>query len=171
MPSAIWSFNPKLYEPATFAIYLQFQGLTYFTAQMAWARKQTVKQVDFNLIKLLLNQVQFTLWNTKFGHLRSEKLVHIMSWISNVLFRKTMLIFCFPDTYRLILINSLVLPWLKVIKGSSDYVAAEQHFPRYWPFVQGIHWSPVNSLHKGQWRGALMFSLICAWINDLLNNG
>ena len=24
--------------------------------------------------------------------------------------------------------------------------------------------SPVNSPHKGQWRGALMFSLICAWI-------
>ena len=23
---------------------------------------------------------------------------------------------------------------------------------------------PVNSPHKGQWRGALMFSLICAWI-------
>ena len=31
----------------------------------------------------------------------------------------------------------------------------------YWPFVQGIHWSPVNHSHKGQWRGALMFSLIC----------
>ena len=29
---------------------------------------------------------------------------------------------------------------------------------------------PVNSLHKGQWRGALMFSLICAWINDWVNN-
>ena len=26
-------------------------------------------------------------------------------------------------------------------------------------FVQGIHRSPVNSPHKGQWRGALMFSL------------
>ena len=26
----------------------------------------------------------------------------------------------------------------------------------------GIHRSPVNSPHKGQWRGALMFSLICA---------
>ena len=25
--------------------------------------------------------------------------------------------------------------------------------------------SPVNSPHKGQWRGALIFSLICAWIN------
>ena len=29
---------------------------------------------------------------------------------------------------------------------------------------------PVNSPHKGQWRGALMFSLICARINDLVNN-
>ena len=27
-------------------------------------------------------------------------------------------------------------------------------------FVRGIHRSPVNSPHKGQWRGALMFSLI-----------
>ena len=25
-----------------------------------------------------------------------------------------------------------------------------QHFPRYWPFVRGIHRSPVNSPHKGQ---------------------
>ena len=29
---------------------------------------------------------------------------------------------------------------------------------------------PVNSPHKGQWRGALMFSLIYAWINDWANN-
>ena len=29
---------------------------------------------------------------------------------------------------------------------------------------------PVNSPHKGQWRAALMFSLICAWINDWVNN-
>ena len=34
----------------------------------------------------------------------------------------------------------------------------------------GIHRSPVNSPHKGQWRGALMLSLICAWINDWVNN-
>ena len=45
------------------------------------------------------------------------------------------------------------------------------HFPRYWAFVQGIHRSPVFSSHKGQWRGALMFSLICAWTNDWANNG
>ena len=29
---------------------------------------------------------------------------------------------------------------------------------------------PVNSPHKGQWRGTLMFSLICAWINNWVNN-
>ena len=29
---------------------------------------------------------------------------------------------------------------------------------------------PVNSPHKGQWRGALMFSLICAWTNGCVNN-
>ena len=45
-----------------------------------------------------------------------------------------------------------------------------KHFQRYWPFVRGIHRSPVNSLHKGQWRGALIFSLICAWINSWVNN-
>ena len=28
----------------------------------------------------------------------------------------------------------------------------------------------VNSPHKGQWRGALMFSLICVWINGWVNN-
>ena len=45
-----------------------------------------------------------------------------------------------------------------------------KHFPRCWPFVLGIHRSPVNSPHKGQWRGALMLSLICAWINCWVNN-
>ena len=45
-----------------------------------------------------------------------------------------------------------------------------KHFPHYWPFVRGIHRSPVNSPHKGQWRGPLMFTLICVWINDWVNN-
>ena len=34
----------------------------------------------------------------------------------------------------------------------------------------GIHRIPVNSPHKGQWHGALMFSLICVWINASVNN-
>ena len=43
----------------------------------------------------------------------------------------------------------------------QDDIIKWKHFPCYWPFVQGIHRSPVNSPHKGQWCGALIFSLIC----------
>ena len=52
-----------------------------------------------------------------------------------------------------------------------DDIIKWKHFPRYWPFVRGIHRSPVNSPHKGQWRRALMFPLICMWINGWVNNG
>ena len=50
-----------------------------------------------------------------------------------------------------------------------DDVIKWKHFLRYWPFVRGIHRSPVNSPHKGQWRGTLMSSLICVWINGWVN--
>ena len=39
-----------------------------------------------------------------------------------------------------------------------------KHFPSFWPFVRGIHRSTVDSPHKGQWRGALMFSLMFSLI-------
>ena len=55
-------------------------------------------------------------------------------------------------------------PW------GSFYVIKWKYFPRYWPFVRRIHRSLVTSPHKGQWRGALMFSLICVWINTWVNN-
>ena len=54
---------------------------------------------------------------------------------------------------------------------THDDVIKWKYFPRYWPFVRGIHRSPVNSPLKGQWRGALMFSLISARINGWVNNG
>ena len=38
-----------------------------------------------------------------------------------------------------------------------DDVIKWKHFPRYWPFVRGIH-------------GALIFSLISVWINGWVNN-
>ena len=56
------------------------------------------------------------------------------------------------------------------ILSAYDDVIKWRHFPRYWPFVRGIHRSPVNSPHKGQWCGALMFSLICVWLNGWVNN-
>ena len=36
-----------------------------------------------------------------------------------------------------------------------DDVIKWKHFPRYWPFVWGIHRSSVNSTHEGQWRAEL----------------
>ena len=55
-------------------------------------------------------------------------------------------------------------------RPSHDDVIKWKHFPRYCPFVRGIHRPPVNSPRKGQWRRALMFSLICTWINSWVNN-
>ena len=57
-----------------------------------------------------------------------------------------------------------------VVLSDHDNVIKWQHFPRYWPFVREIHLSPVKSPQKCQWRGALMFSLICAWISVWVNN-
>ena len=57
-----------------------------------------------------------------------------------------------------------------ILGTSHDDVIKWTHFPRYWPFVRGIHRSPVNSPHKGQWRGALMFTLICTRIKRWVNN-
>ena len=50
-----------------------------------------------------------------------------------------------------------------------DDVIKWKHFSHYWAFVRGIHRSPVNS-PKGQWRGTLMFSLICAYMDGWVNN-
>ena len=64
---------------------------------------------------------------------------------------------CLRHWYWVILMHDDVIKW--------------KHFPRYWSLVREIHRSPVNSLHKGQWRGALMFSLICVRIDGWVNNG
>ena len=74
--------------------------------------------------------------------------------------------FCLP--YRIHRKNSPYLPQRERYRISvvHDDVIKWRHFPRYWPFARGIHRWPVNSPHKGQWRGALMFSLICFWTNE-----
>ena len=54
-----------------------------------------------------------------------------------------------------------------------DHVIKWKHFPRYWPFVWGIHRAPMNSASKGMWRGALIFFFFfwsAPWINDSINN-
>ena len=64
-----------------------------------------------------------------------------------------------------------IISWKGRLDTSGhDDVIKWKHFPGYWSFVRGIHRSPVNSPHKGQWHRALMFSLICVWINGWVNN-
>ena len=68
------------------------------------------------------------------------------------------------------IVYSNVTGWSRSVPDIHDDFIKWKLFPRYWPFVRGIHRSPVNCPHKGQSRGALMFSLICVWINGWVNN-
>ena len=61
------------------------------------------------------------------------------------------------------------MPWCKHAPV-HDEVIKWKHLPRYWTLVRGIYRSPVHSPNKSQRRGALMFSLVCAWINGWINN-
>ena len=67
--------------------------------------------------------------------------------------------------------NYLSMPCFVIKRvNKHDDVIKCKRFPRYWSFLRGIHRFLVNSPHKGQWRGTLMFSLICARINCWVNN-
>ena len=95
-----------------------------------------------------------TIWGAKMGY----KYPHICLWF---MISKT-------SSWQSLNINIHQSQCVCVV---HDDVIKWKHFPRYWPFVREIHRSPVNSPHKGQWHGALMFSLICVWINGWVNNG
>ena len=78
---------------------------------------------------------------------------------------------CINDNGAMMLLCSVITdPDNLWMSDDHDDVMKWKHFPRNWPFVRAIHRSPVNSPHKGQWRGSLVFSLICVWINDWVNN-
>ena len=82
-----------------------------------------------------------------------------------------MAIFNCPTTLKRLHINLCRVEFILCnINICHDDVIKWKLFPRYWPFVRGIHRWPVNSPQKGLWRGALMFSLICTWINGWVSN-
>ena len=91
----------------------------------------------------------------------SLKIINFRAWISNYI---SIYIYIYIG-YNYLIMSGLNLVTVGQHQLWHDDVIKWKHFPHYWPFVRGIHRSPVNSPHKGQWRGALMFSLICVWIN------
>ena len=102
----------------------------------------------------------------------NSKWVSLISFSNEVTWCCGMAIICFagiilcmrPATER----RRYLIGWVH-IQNHND-VIKWKHFPCYWPFVRGVHWSSMDSSHKSQWRGALKFPLICAWTNDWANN-
>ena len=76
---------------------------------------------------------------------------------------------------------SIPLTWQMILKINANIHSAYyvtiltwwrrqmETFSVFWPFVMGIHRSPLDSPSKGQWRGALMLSWTCAWTNGWAN--
>ena len=103
--------------------------------------------------------------------------MHCHNWKSRVVMRPTSVSLAIPlchqwprswrhDTF---LFSTMGKPRAVTLLSHDDVIKCK-HIPRYWHFVRGIHRSPVNSPHKSRWRGALMFSVMYAWINGLANN-
>ena len=77
---------------------------------------------------------------------------------------------------------------VSIERSNGIIMMTSSNFPRHWPFVRGIHRSPVNAPHKGQWPRywpfvnqlagrfssqrpeTRIFSLTCAWTNAWSNN-
>ena len=77
----------------------------------------------------------------------------------------------FGWTWSLLL--SLLVPLLGtcIFYSESLWRHQTETFSASLAICAGISPIPVNSPQKGQWRGALMISLIYAWINGWINNG
>ena len=75
-----------------------------------------------------------------------------------------------PVTRKMFQFHDVIMSMRRKPLWCHDNIIKWKQFPRFWPFVRGNHRSAVGGPHKGQWRGALMFSLICAWANGSVNN-
>ena len=104
------------------------------------------------------------LWTT-FYHNRNQQVI-----VSKITFFRVLKYFKYYKTSGVTTLTNILTQSVHDSFHAHDDVIKWTHFPRYWPFVRGIHRSPVNFPHKGQWRGALMFSLYCDWINGWVNN-
>ena len=76
---------------------------------------------------------------------------------------------CICEKYPLLIIG-FCSQWASNVDTHDDIIKWK-HFPCYWPLVQGIHQSSVNSPHKGHWCGDLMCCLFCACTYGWVNNG
>ena len=101
------------------------------------------------------------LWSTSFYKYRERVM----------LVRYILLIVCLR-CYLIFASSFLQITWwrhqMETFSALLAICAGNSPVPGEFPSQRPV--GPVNSNDKGQWRGALMFSLICAWINGWVNN-
>ena len=118
-----------------------------------------------------LNKVYLILSNESFcGCFTRSSMMHVRLWLYELKHIESESVntsLSIPPNYAPISLT-MNCAHLRSTPGHHD-VIKWKYFQRYWPFVRGIHRSSVNSAYKGQWRGALVFSLIF-WINSWVNN-
>ena len=116
-----------------------------------------------------LNHVPNSLWHNIVGSSRSVHR-HNRYYVNSIYGQYLW------NAYEYEINSSLHVCWRKCefIRLSINYNTWWRHqmdaFSALLALYAGNSRSPVNSPHKGQWRGALMLSLICARINGWVNN-
>ena len=149
--------------------FLRFQSFRY-SLPKSLSKKYSTGRPERKSFISITARVYKSRWTTK---LRLTQIIFLYEKIKTsfrhlILITQNIYLFC--DTIQVVHQFVLICDQVSVCCFFHDNVIKWKYFPRYWPFVRGIHRSPVNSPHKGQWRGALMFSLICVWINSQVNN-
>ena len=112
-------------------------------------------------MKLIIHSQTYVVWPLKFGNgwIMSPYLLLTYDYLNMLGLKSIHTVKCAPG--NVITLSITINPWWR---------HQMETFSASWPIVLGIRRWPVNSPHKGQWRGALMFSLTCAWINGEVNN-
>ena len=103
-------------------------------------------------------------WRQSWYYVNSCFLVHVISISAKLVMVQNLSL---TGMLRVIMKTPLAV-------GSDDtptmMTSSNRNIFRVTSLLCGNSPSTVNSPHKDQWCGVLMFSLICAWRNDWLNN-
>ena len=146
-------------------------GSYIFGVTMAWQQNNNGERHGY--YHITPNADSVTNANGRYNSYHIEYLDKIFNRYANPESYKEWRLVAFPVAFVLThsQLSSFYFPSTHLqITRTHDDVIKWKHFRRYWPFVRGIHRSPVNSPHKAQWPGALIFSLICAWTHGWVNN-
>ena len=158
------SFSAMMFSDDSFIVlvlYFQSDFLLRFAEIKTcncWLNRDKIKFLSYS-IKIIYREIFLWKWWAKYY---DPKLYWMMCWFFNMSLVKKNKISSNIDSIQYVRETILNTFHGEVIKW--------KHFPLYWIFVRGIHRSPANSPHKGQWSGALMFSVICVWPNSWVNN-